>query len=151
MRRNLDRLPKVDEKATKKEVEKELFEYRDYLITLPTYFFPKITPTYSFVPPTQTNQFHSNTENTALERIEYEENRDFFINKINNAVNGLKEMERNIIIKRYMLQDIGYDPDIWSELGIGKTKYYDIKGEAMLRLAFALQVEVYKKKEVVAV
>ncbi|MGQ4666514.1 ArpU family phage packaging/lysis transcriptional regulator, partial [Metabacillus halosaccharovorans] len=90
--------------------------------------------------------FHSSTEDMALERIEFEQERNKVIKRIHAAVNSLKPEERFIIIKCFMQQDIGYDPDIYLELGIGKTRYYEIKGEAMLRLAFNLHIEVYKKK-----
>jgi ArpU family phage transcriptional regulator len=146
--RNDYSLPKINDKATKKELEKALFKYRDYLITLPNYLMPNVTPAYSIVPPSNTNAFHSSTEDAALERIEYESIRDNYISEIHEAVNSLKEDERQIIIKKYMLHgEIGYDREIMMDIGVGKTKYSQIKGEAMLRLAFALKVEVYKKSE----
>jgi len=141
-----NKMPKIDEKASKKAVEKALYEYRDLLITLPMYLMPKITPSYSITPPTNTNAFHSSTEEAALERIEFENMRNEYLNKIHEAVNNLKEKERAIIIMKYLQHDVGYDPDIWAEIGVGSTRYYEIKGEAMLRLAFILKVEVYKKK-----
>jgi ArpU family phage transcriptional regulator len=141
-------LPKINAKETKKEVEKALFKYRDYLITLPVYLMPKVTPAYSITPPSNTNAFHSTTENAAIERIEYEQLRDRCINEMHEAVNSLKDTERHIIIEKYMLNgEIGYDREIMMDLGLGKTRYSEIKGEAILRLAFALKIEVYKKSE----
>lgn len=141
-------MPKVNTKATKKEVEKVLYKYRDYLITLPMYLMPKVTASFSITPPTSTNAFHSSTENAAIERIEYERERDRFLTEMHDAVNSLKDIERNIIIKKYMLNgDIGYDREIMMDLGLGKTRYSEIKGEAILRLAFALKIEVYMKSE----
>ncbi|MFJ8268514.1 ArpU family phage packaging/lysis transcriptional regulator [Peribacillus asahii] len=148
MRNRYTDLPKINEKETKKELEKKLFKYRDYLISLPTYLMPKITPSYSITPPTNTNAFHSSTEDSAIERIEYERIRDEYLQEIHKAVNTLKDQERHIIIERYLKHDeLGYDREIWMNMGVGKTKYYQIKGEAMLRLAFALKVEVYQKSE----
>jgi ArpU family phage transcriptional regulator len=142
-------LPKINNKATKKEVEKALYIYRDYLITLPNFLLPKVTASYSFGPPAHSNAFHSKTEGAALERLEYEHMRDEYLTKIHDAVNTLTEDERQIIIKKYMSSnDLGYDREIMMDLGVGKTKYYEIKGAAMLRLAFALKIEVYKKTEV---
>ncbi len=141
-------LPTVNSKSTKKEVEKVFNEYRMYLVTLPSDFLPKITPSYSMLPPSITNKFHSSTEDAAIERVEFELERNKFVNNVHAAVNSLKPDERFIIIKCFMQQYAGYDPDIYLELGIGKTRYYEIKGEAMLRLAFSLQIEVYKKSEV---
>jgi len=141
-------LPNLNYKETKKKLEVELFRYRDYLITLPNFLMPKITASYSVIPPTTTNAFHSTTENAAIERIEYERERNVFLNKMHKAVNSLKDDERHIIIKKYMLHnELGYDREIMMDIGVGKTKYYQIKGEAMLRLAFALKIEVYKERE----
>jgi ArpU family phage transcriptional regulator len=142
-------LPKINEKETKKALERALYKYRDYLITLPLFLMPKVTPSYSIIPPTTTNGFHSSTEDAALERIEYEHERNAYLSEIHEAVNTLKDDERQIIIKKYLLHnEIGYDREIMMDLGVGKTKYYQIKGEATLRLAFALKIEVYKKSEV---
>ena len=141
-------LPNINYKETKKKIEKELFKYRDYLITLPNYLMPKITASYSLIPPATTNAFHSTTEDAAIERIEYERERNAFLKRMHDAVNSLKDDERQIMIKKYMLHDeLGYDREIMMDIGVGKTKYYQIKGEAMLRLAFALKIEVYKERE----
>lgn len=139
-------LPIINEKATRKAVERVLEDYRRYLLTLPSDFLPSITASYSVLPPVNNNQFHSSTEDAAIERIEFENAREQFMSEIHDAVNSLKDEERFIIIKRFMEHHLGYDPDIWMELGIGKTKYYQLKGEAMLRFAFALKIEKYKRK-----
>lgn len=141
-------LPKVNAKATKKEVEKALYRYRDYLITLPMYLMPKVTASYSITPPSNTNTFNSSTENVAIERIEYERERERCLNEMHEAVNSLKDTERQIIIRKFMINgELGYDREIMMDLGLGKTRYSEIKGEAILRLAFALKIEVYKKSE----
>jgi ArpU family phage transcriptional regulator len=136
----------VDIKATKKNVEKMLEKYRMYLATMPNDIQPKMTPSYSILPPAKTNEFYSSTESIAIERIEYEQERDTFMQMMYEAVNNLKQDERFIIIKRYMEADMGYDPDIYTELGVGKTKYYSMKAKAMSRLAFMLKIEVYNKE-----
>ncbi|MEB9423514.1 ArpU family phage packaging/lysis transcriptional regulator, partial [Bacillus cereus] len=56
-----------------------------------------------------------------------------------------RDDEREVIVKFYMEHDSGYDQDIWMDLGIGKTKYYKLKGRAILRLAFNLKKEVFQK------
>lgn len=139
------KMPVVDGNRTKKAVE-EVFEvYRQYLATMPSDISPKITPSYCIIPPSCTNAFHSSTEEIAIERIEYEQERNEFMNWVYEGVNRLKDDERQIIVERFMGEVPGYDPDIWLELGVGKTKYYKLKGQALLRLAFNLKIEVYKK------
>lgn len=147
-RRIVEMVPKINEKLTKRAVEKALDKYRTYLITLPNYLMPKITPSYSIIPPSFTNEFHSTTEDAAIERIQFTQERNDYLSWVQEAVNTLKENERYIILQKYMDDELGYDPDIWTELGIGRSKYYQVKGQALLRLAFALQIEVYKRNEV---
>lgn len=139
-------IPEVNAKVTRKAVEKCLEDYRRFLLTLPKDVLPAITPAYSILPPVATNAFHSSTEDAAIERVLFEKERNDYLKWLHEAVNTLKDDERYILIKRYMEWHMGYDPDIWLELGIGKTKYYQVKGEAMLRLAFSLKIEVYRKK-----
>ncbi|MBL1704030.1 ArpU family transcriptional regulator, partial [Klebsiella pneumoniae] len=67
------KMPIVDGKRTKQEIEKVFNEYRTYLATMPCDMLPKVTPSYSIVPPSTTNAFNSSTENIAIERIEYEQ------------------------------------------------------------------------------
>ena len=140
----IHKLPKVNEKATKKAVERKLSDYRSYLITLPVSLLPKVTPSYSLVPPSHTNEFYSSTEAVAIERLEFERERNAFLEEVQTAVNTLKEHEREIIYRKYMEQEAAYDMDIWTDLGLGRTKFYKVQGEAMLRLAFALKIEVYR-------
>lgn len=144
-------IPKVDEKKTKAALERALFNYRDYLMTMPSDLMPTITPAYSLISPSITNSFNSKTENAALERVEFERARDAYTKKIHDAVATLKHEERQIIIKRYLVEDVYYDVDIWTELNMGKTNYYKKKWQAMLRLAFALKIEVYQKRNAVAI
>ncbi|PHA00929.1 ArpU family transcriptional regulator [Bacillus pseudomycoides] len=138
-------MPVVDGTKTKKEVEEVFETYRQYLAMMPSDILPKVTPSYSIIPPTVTNEFNSSTENIAIERIEYEQERNKFMSWVCEGVNRLKDDERKIIIQCFMDDAPGYDPDIWLEIGVGKTKYYKLKGQALLRLAFNLKIEVYKK------
>lgn len=136
---------KVDEKRTKKSVERELVKYRDYLITLPSILTPKITPAYSIIPASNTNQFISKTESVAIERFMYEQERNNFMNEVHVAVDTLKPGEKKIIIECYLLEDTLPDVEIWTGLHMGRTKFYQYKCKALMRLAFALKKEVYEK------
>ena len=140
------KMPIVDGKRTKQEIEKVFNEYRRYLATMPCDMLPKVTASYSIVPPANTNEFNSSTENIAIERIEYEQERNKFMSWLYDGVNRLRDDEREVIVKFYMEHDSGYDQDIWMDLGIGKTKYYKLKGRAILRLAFNLKKEVFQKR-----
>lgn len=140
------KMPVLDEEETKNEVEKVFEEYRMYLSQMPSDILPKVTASYSIVPPSVTNEFNSSTENIAIERLQYEMARDKFMNWVHRAVNRLPKRERQIIHMYYMEEEKGYDPDIMDEVRLGRTKYYKVKGKALLRLAFSLRKEVYKQK-----
>jgi len=139
----MKKIPRIDEKKTKLSLERALEKYREYLVTLPMDLMPTITATYTLTPSSNTNLFNSKTENVAIERIEYERERSNYMGKIISALETLKPEERTIMIERYLKEDVSYDIDIWTDLNIGKTKYYKLKWQAMLRMAFALKVEVY--------
>ncbi len=72
-------IPRIDEEATKSKAEELLDQYRLYLLQVPDDFLPKVTPTYSIVPPSITNEFHSSTEDTTLKRLDWEIQRDKFL------------------------------------------------------------------------
>lgn len=140
----MSQVVKIDEKRTKKSVESKLIKYREYLVTLPISMTPKVTPSYSIIPPSNTNSFNSKTENIAIERVMYEQERNNFMDQIHSAVETLKEDEKKILIECYLLEDTLPDVEIWTDLHMGKTKFYKSKQKALLRLAFALKAEVYE-------
>ncbi|BDG80031.1 MULTISPECIES: ArpU family phage packaging/lysis transcriptional regulator [Bacillus] len=138
-------IPQIDEEATKLKAEKLLDQYRIYLLQVPDDFLPKVTPTYSIVPPSITNEFHSSTEDAALKRLDWEIQRDKFLKRIQKAVNRLSQRERQIIFMLYMKPEEMYDYEVYAEIGMSQRSYYRVKAKALYRLAFALREEVYKK------
>lgn len=134
----------VDEKLTRKAVEEKIEKYRMYLLTVPAYYLFKITASYSLAP-SNSDQFNSKTESAAIKRVEFELAREKYFNWMHKGLMSLKEDERQIIVRRYLQLETEYDIDIWMDLSIGKTKYYKKKWQAMLRLAFALKIEVYQQ------
>ncbi|MEC1723924.1 ArpU family phage packaging/lysis transcriptional regulator [Schinkia azotoformans] len=135
----------IDRDKTKKAVKAALEKYRFYLLTIPEDKLPKITASYSLVPPANTNTFHSSTEEAAVRNIDCELERDRYINWLIRGVNRLNEMERKIIYKRYLNEDEMYDYEIYNELGMSERKYYRIKARVYYKLAFLLRIEVYTK------
>ncbi|MEC2202688.1 ArpU family phage packaging/lysis transcriptional regulator [Bacillus subtilis] len=137
-------LPQIDEEATKAKAEKLLDQYRLHLLQVPDDFLPKVTPTYSIVPPSITNEFHSSTEDAALKRLDWEIQRDKFLKRIQRAVNRLAQRERQIIVMLYMQPEEMYDYEVYGEMDLSARSYYRVKAKALYRLAFALREEVYK-------
>lgn len=136
----------VDGEKTKEAVEAALEKYRMYMLTVPDEYLPRVTQTYSLVPPSNTNAFHSSTEDVAIKKVDFERERDEYMERIRRAVNRLNKMERELIIKRYMTYDEeSYDYEIYNAMGISESKFYRVREKAFYKLAFALRIEVYKE------
>jgi ArpU family phage transcriptional regulator len=135
----------TDGEKTKEAVEAALEKYRMYMLTVPDEFLPRVTQTYSLVPPSNTNAFYSSTESAAIKRADFERERDEYMEKIRRAVNKLNAIEREVIIKRHMSLEEPRDYDIYNEMGISESTFYRIREKAFYKLAFALRIEVYKE------
>lgn len=139
------KLPEIDRELTKNAVESALEKYRFYLLTIPEEKLPRITPSYSLVPPSNTNEFHSSTEDAVIYRVDGERERTEYIERVRRAVNRLNTREREIIIKRYLGEDEVFDYEIYNDKGMSERQYYRLKGRIFYKLAFILRIEIYKK------
>ena len=135
----------VDGEKTKEAVETALEKYRMYMLTVPDEFLPRVTQTYSLVPPSQTNAFHSSTESAAIRKVDFERERDEYMERIRRAVNRLTKLERELIVKRYMSTEEPHDYDVYTDMNISHATFYRIREKAFYKLAFALRIEVYKE------
>jgi ArpU family phage transcriptional regulator len=140
-------LPEIDREKTKAAVESALEKYRFYLLMVPEDKLPKVTATYSLVPPSLSNEFHSSTEQVAIDRIELEMARNKHIDWVLRGVNRLSKTEREIIYKRYLEDEEVFDYEIYNEIGMSERRYYRLKARIFYKLAFILKIEVYKREE----
>lgn len=138
-------LPEIDRDETKKNIEAALEKYQIMLLMDPEEYEPKITASFRLAPSSPTNEFYSTTEDVAVQRIDVEEKRRKYINRIRKAVNRLAYQERMIIINRYLKSDDVFDYEVYNELGFSESKYYRIKSDAFYKLAFMLRSVVYKE------
>ena len=143
--KQLSFLRDVDGEKTKKAVEEALEKYRMYMLTVPDEWLPKVTQTYSLVPPSNTNAFHLPTESVAIKKVDFERERNEYMNRIVRAVNRLTKLQRELIVKRYMSMEEPRDYDVYNEMCISESKYYRERERAFYKLAFALRIEVYKE------
>jgi ArpU family phage transcriptional regulator len=137
-------LPEIDREKTKAAVESALEKYRFFLLTVPEDKLPKVTASYSLVPPSFSNEFHSSTEQAAIDRIELDLARNRHIEWVLRGVNRLSKLEREIIYKRYLEEDDVFDYEIYNEIGMSERRYYRLKARTFYKLAFILKKEVYK-------
>lgn len=145
---SLFKLPEIDREKTKEAVEAELEKYRMCLLMVDEDVLPKVTQTFSLVPPSNTNEFHSSTENAAIDNITQQHELNKYLQKVRTAVNRLSLQERQIIIKRYFEEDVEFDYRIYNDMGLSERQYYRIKARAFYKLAFLLKVEVLVEKNV---
>ncbi|WP_062513969.1 ArpU family phage packaging/lysis transcriptional regulator [Halobacillus sp. KGW1] len=139
-------LPEIDREKTRKNVEAALEKYHIYLLMDPAEIAPNITSSFKITPPSNNNQFHSSTESTAIDRIDKDEERRRYVEKIRRAVNRLAHKERSVIVKRYMEEEDMLDYIAYNELGFSERHYYRVKSRAFYKLAFILRIEVYKEE-----
>lgn len=138
-------LPEIDREETKRNVESALEKYKIMLLMDPEELEPKITATFKLAASAPTNEFHSTTEEVAVEKIDMEQRKRKHIKRIRNAVNRLSFHERSIIIRRYLNTEDIFDYEVYNELGFSESKYYRIKSDAFYKLAFMLKIAVYKE------
>ncbi|MGD6967127.1 ArpU family phage packaging/lysis transcriptional regulator [Rossellomorea vietnamensis] len=147
MVKQLFMLPEIDREKTKAAVESALEKYRFYLLTVPEDKLPKVTASYSLIPPTFSNEFHSSTEQAVMNRIELEIAKRKHIEWVLRGVNRLSKMEREIIFKRYLEDEEIFDYEIYNEIGMSERRYYRLKARIFYKLAFILKIEIYKEGE----
>lgn len=138
-------IPEIDRDATQKNVEKAIAKYRYYALQTEDEFLPKITASYSMVPPTNTNAFHSPTEDAAIRMADLERERMEYITRFAKAVNRLSPREREAFVLKYMGEEELYDYEVYNQLGMGETYYYTkFKPRMFYKFAIAMRIEVYK-------
>ena len=117
-----------------------------FLLSIDAERMPKITASYSLVPPSNTNLVHSTTEDAAIHNVDYERERILYIEKFAKAVNKLDTKERQAIIIKYLGDDELFDYEVYNQLGMGETYYYQkFKPKMLIKLAIALHIEVFKE------
>lgn len=139
-------LTEINREKTKTAVESTLEKYRYYLLSVPEEKLPKITATYSLVPSGPSNQFHSNTESVAIDKVAFECEREKYIEWVRRGVNRLNVKEREMVIKRYLSDDDTFDYQVYSEMNMSERQYYRLKSRVFYKLAFALKIEVYEEQ-----
>jgi ArpU family phage transcriptional regulator len=140
------KLPEIDREKTKMAVEAALEKYHFYLLTVPEEKLPKVTASYSLSPPAFSNQFHSSTESAVIDKVDFERERDEYIELIRKAVNRLNYKERELMVRRYLSDEEVYDYELYNEIGYSERKYYRLKARIFYKLAFILKIEVYKNE-----
>lgn len=143
----------LDFKQTRTNVYNLFRRYNRLLRITPVRSMPSVTQSFSFVPPATTIMLNS-IESAADKNVQREQlmkERKELMDKMHAAIDNLKPDEKYIIVNKYLQDELGSDYNIYTDLGIGKTKYYTVKNDAVIRLAFFLGIEEYSKETTEAV
>lgn len=135
--------------ATRDAVHGLIGRYKNLLTIVPVRDMPAVNQSFSFIPPC-TNRSLNAVEQSAERNIKRErlfEERDALMQRLHAAIDELKPNEKYIIVYSYLQEEKMPDVDIYTDLGISRTKYYEMKQDAIVRLAFYLGIEVYDEKE----
>lgn len=135
--------------ATRDAVHKLIRRYKELLMIVPIRDMPAVNQSFSFIPPC-TNRSLNNIEQAAERNIKRQKlftERDELMDKLHVSIDELKPYEKHIIVYAYLQEEKMPDVDIYTDLGISRTKYYEMKQDAIVRLAFYLGIEVYDEKE----
>ena len=134
--------PELDYKATKREVMKVIGRYKNALNKLYLKSEPRITPQYTIVPPSFTNEFHSSTEDAALWGDTEGKKFKDYVERVNTALNSIPSVNR-VVIYRSLIKEQS-DVLIGSEMNYSEFTIRDIRMEGIRLLAYALGVDVYQ-------
>lgn len=144
---NATMIKHIDIKSTIKNVNALLKRYNYLIRVLPERTMPKITQSYNSIPASTVRSLNA-IERSAYENLKREkliEERNQLKELLFEIVEQLNEDEKYIIINKFLSDNETSDYDIYYDLCIGKTKYYQLKKEALLKLALLLGLEIYKE------
>lgn len=136
----------IDIKSTNKVIGELLKRYKYLMKILPERTMPKITQSFNSIPSSTVRGLNS-VERSAHENIKREKlmaERKELQKLLHEIVEQLSDDEKYIITNKYLINDDTSDYDIYLDLSIGKTKYYQIKKDAFIKMAILLGLEVYK-------
>ncbi|MCW6681596.1 transcriptional regulator [Aerococcaceae bacterium NML160702] len=124
--------PKLDEKKTKENAKKKLSQYWLLLGISGERFEPKLTPTYSFEPRSQTN-----ANNNAIEKHFMRQTAAILeVLQIEKAINNIsKEYARRILIEKYCSLEYENDIQIYMSLGYTESEFYRLLDRALYEFA----------------
>jgi len=135
----------IDREATRKRVEGHLETARIYKQMGFVRREMKITMCYESRVHGDTNKVSRPVEDTAAWNVDKEDRMRAIAESVDQAVEALGSVEREIIRRRYLQRDLVFDFNVYPELHISERQYYRLKAAALLKLAYMLSLEVAPK------
>lgn len=135
-------IPEFDYLASKRAVYKVIRKYQRALNKLYLKSYPKMTTTFTIVPPTFTNEFHSSTEEAALYADSDGAAFKQYVEYVENAANSISEKYRVLIYRCLLLGES--DVKVANDLHYSPLTLRWMRKEAIELFAYALGVDCYK-------
>ncbi|AWB46973.1 ArpU family transcriptional regulator [Paenibacillus sp. CAA11] len=135
-------LPAINREATRRRVENELGRIRMYRRMGSVRREAATTASYEARLHGATNRVSKPSETVAIWNVDKETELARRSQMMDKALACLNELERELIMKRYLETDDTYDYLICGDLGVSERKYRRVKAAAIAKLAWALQLEV---------
>jgi ArpU family phage transcriptional regulator len=122
----------IDRRRTKKLVEDNLKLYNRYLLS--------IVDNNQLIIDENTYEIILDVDESNISKKEKLQ----FIKYVINRYNRLCILDKKIIYFTYMIKEKNNDDFIANKLGFDRNYYYRIKKEAIINMAYALNIEVYE-------
>ena len=122
----------IDRRRTKKLVEDNLKLYNRYLLS--------IVDNNQLIIDENTYEIILDVDESNISKKEKLQ----FIKYVINRYNRLCILDKKIIYFTYMIKEKNNDGFIANKLGFDRNYYYRIKKEAIINMAYALNIEVYE-------
>ncbi|MBJ8189195.1 ArpU family phage packaging/lysis transcriptional regulator [Bacillus cereus] len=143
-------LPEIDRKATQVRLEVILENVRIYRKFGMIRNEMKVTASSEVRYHGPTNIVGRPAEDVALANVamsEREAKLQCLSFQIDKALSRFSKNQRDIIVKRYLEDEEVFDYMVYNEIGMSERTYRRNKANAFYKLAFALRLEVYEKKD----
>jgi ArpU family phage transcriptional regulator len=137
---------RIDYKKTKYAVEKMFEDYELLKFRLSYENMPKMTASYSLVYSKPSGKPKSKIEDFVERREELSAQLEGFIRDLVSAFNRLDPDERKIINYKFFSQQPLPDETAAFKIGMTEYTYLKIKKQAYIKLALAMNIEVYEGK-----
>ncbi|MBG9785257.1 ArpU family transcriptional regulator [Bacillus sp. C1-1] len=127
------------QKEEKQKVEQVLAQYNLDKLTLAYDEMPKVTAQYTLLSTGSSKPFFTQQED---EMKQEQTERHAFLDVIQQCINRLSEVERELIVRRYLEED-RFDYQVYMEMMISERQYYRLKTKALAKLHYLMGVAGY--------
>lgn len=132
----------IDEEKTLEKVKKKLERYRIVKFMASEDHMPRITSNYTLEMPKTRS-----VETVVTRKVDIERDYLAFFNSLKKGIDRLNTLHRKIILMSYFEDEPNFNYRIAMDLNMSDRTFYRHQRKALLSLALALKIAVFKKEE----